>query len=490
MALIWFDDVKELLSKGAPRGEYTISPIYSGPFPAVSAPDHSPLFTSADDVELTCAQITKVSVSGDEYAVVVLCRMTSDGTPQWAVYCGDLQVQGVVRDLGEKLGITLDVGGTAAKAVCEKLKKAEWVNTVPNQASCGFFSIQARNPKKVCTHVAHVLSFMEEDTLRRMADDVGYWVRGIVREGSFGFENESNTPSGMSAEEAAVYDAAFIQHVLLAGERGSGKTYLARQVAEKYDAVYLEMQMHPSMEAWEFRAHDRAWNGKVYTVLGKLAEAVYWIQKGKRVVLCMDEFLNMNPMYTTAINSPLTLTANDTYLIETGRIIDEGDGIGRLETVEVPSDMFWVVATTNVGARYNIDKIPPSVRARFQIILMNTNPERTASILEKNLTKYDMPLELAEMFRKFIERCHTAVMENTLDEEATTRLACNAIRAVHKKATRDKKPYKSLVAWLPAIKKQVMLEIAQVVNFESGPLDPEQAEIYQTMVNACFKVGR
>jgi hypothetical protein len=198
----------------------------------------------------------------------------------------------------------------------------------------------------------------------------------------------------------------------------------------------------------------------------------------------------MNPMYTTAINTPLSLTANDTYIIETGKIIDMGDGIGRIETVEVPADKFWVVATSNIGARYNLDKMAPSVRARFQIILMNTNAERTKSIVESTLAKYEMPLELAEMFKKFIEAANQAVAENLLDEEATTRLACNVIRAVHLKSVRDKKKYATLKLWLPVVKKQLLREIAQVVNFELGPLDADQEERFKTLVDTAFKTPK
>jgi hypothetical protein len=152
--------------------------------------------------------------------------------------------------------------------------------------------------------------------------------------------------------------------------------------------------------------------------------------------------------------------------------------------------MFWVVATTNIGARYNIDKMAPSVRARFQIILMNTNPTRTQTILEKSLARNEMPLEFAEMFKKFLEAANQAVAENTLDVEATTRLACNVIRAVHKKAVRDKKKYTTLKQWLPVVKKQLMAEIAQVVNFELGPLDTDQEERFKAIVDASFKAPK
>lgn len=486
--LVWFDTVAEMMSKGADQPGTNIFPLYSGPFSMVKDALNADGSEGArQDVELVSSRLYKVTVGSDEYAAVVLCRMVDDvgasgaivQKPQWTIYCGDKQLSGAYRNDGKTLAAKVRKEGKVSNKVANALEASDWVGKVPAMAACGFFRMLARSGR-FCSHTQAVLANVPAPELEEMAVELKGWLDGDDTSVSVAL-------GAMSAEEEAFYDAAFIQHVLLAGERGSGKSYLARQAADKYDAVYLEMQMHPSMEAWEFRAHDRAWNGKVYTVLGKLAEAVYWIQQGKKVVLCMDEFLNMNPLYTTAINTPLSLTERDTYIIETGRIIDMGDGIGRVETVEVPAENFWVVATSNIGARYGLDKIAPSVRARFQIILMNTNPERTKTILEKNLGKYDMPLDFAEMFRKFIEAVNQAVLENTLDEEATTRLACNVVRACHMKAKRDKKAYKTVKQWLPVVKKQVMLEVAQVVNFELGPLDTDQEARFKSLVDACFK---
>lgn len=476
MSLMWFASLNEMIARGADQPGTNVFPLYTGPFPLVED-----AAASRSAVELVAAHISKVTVGSDEYAVVMLCRELEDGTPSWTTYCGDKQVSGTFRNDGKTLAAALRKEGKVSMSLANSLEASDWVGKVPAMAACGFFRMQERSGRW-CSHVQAALANTPKEVLEELPAQLKGWKEGAAA--------GATTSASMSEEEMAFYDAAFIQHVLLAGERGSGKSFLARQAADKYDAVYLEMQMHPSMEAWEFRAHDRAWNGKVYTVLGKLAEAVYWVQQGKKVILCMDEFLNMNPLYTTVINSPLTLTERDTYLIETGRIIDQGDGIGTVETVEVPSDMFWVVATSNIGARYNLDRITPSVRARFQVILMNTNPERTKSILESTLSKYDMPLDFAEMFRKFIEACHQAVLESTLEEEATTRLACNVIRTCYKRAIRDKKSYSSVRAWLPGIKKQLMAEIAQVVSFEKGPLDEDQALQYKTLVDSCFKVPR
>ena len=490
MALTWFDTSAEMTAEGADQPGMNVTLVHSGPFPLVNDAMGPDGVTPGprQEVELVNSRIFKVTMGSDEYAAIVLCRLKDD-KPQWTIYCGDKQVGGSFRSDGKVLAAKVRKEAKVSGALANALEASEWVAKVPAQANCGFFRMMERGAKSTppriifCSHTKAALANIPAAEVEEMATELKDWMSGAS-------VSVAAAMGPMSPEEEAFYDAAFIQHVMLAGERGAGKSYLARQAADKYDAVYLEMQMHPSMEAWEFRAHDRAWNGKVYTVLGKLAEAVYWIQQGKKVVLCMDEFLNMNPLYTTAINTPLSLTANDTYIIETGRIIDMGDGIGRIETVEVPADMFWVVATSNIGARYNLDKMAPSVRARFQIILMNTNPERTKSIVESNLAEYEMPMELSEMFKKFIEAANQAVAENKLDEEATTRLACNVIRAVYKKAVRDKKKYTGLKQWLPVVKKQMMYEIAQVVNFELGPLDTDQEEHFKALVDASFKAPK
>lgn len=489
MSLKWFETSAEMMAQAADQQGMTATLVYSGPFPLVHDamnPDMTPGLRQ--NVELANARIFKVAVGSDVYASVVLCRIV-DEKPQWTFYCGDKQVDGTQRSDGKNLAAKVRKEGKVSNGISNVLEASDWVAKVQGQNACAFFKMMERGEKAIpprvnpCSHVKAALNNIPLPDVEAMAPELKDWLSGasVTTAAALG---------PMSAEEEAFFDAAFVQHVLLAGERGAGKTYLARKAADQYDAVYLELQMHPSMEAWELRAHDRAWNGKVYTVLGKLAEAVYWIQQGKKVVLCMDEFLNMNPMYTTAINTPLSLTANDTYIIETGKIIDMGDGIGRIETVEVPADKFWVVATSNIGARYNLDKMAPSVRARFQIILMNTNAERTKSIVESTLAKYEMPLELAEMFKKFIEAANQAVAENLLDEEATTRLACNVIRAVHLKSVRDKKKYATLKLWLPVVKKQLLREIAQVVNFELGPLDADQEERFKTLVDTAFKTPK
>lgn len=477
MSLIWLPNAADLVAKGQEHPQFNISDVYQGPFPLVKDGGGD-----RQNIELVHAKIMKVSVSTDEhFCSIVLARTDEDGKPEFAVYCGDKQVMGEFRADGKTLAAQLRREGKIANDVCNTLEASPWVNLIPEQPQCAFFKTQERSKgARICSHTMAILHKLDISDLEQMATDLTGWKSG-TKLGVAGA-----TAGKLSEEEAAFHSAAFIQHTLLAGERGAGKTFLARAAADMHDAVYLELQCHPSMEPWEFRAHDRAWNGKVYTVLGKLAEAVWLIQQGKKVVLCMDEFFNMNPMYTTAINSPLSLTDKDTYLIETGRIIDMGDGIGVPEVAEVPADKFWVVATSNVGARYGLDKITPSVLARFFVVLMNTNPARTKSIAEKQLAKYEMPLQLADNFEKFLKAVNQAVEEGTLSEEATTRLVSNVIRAVAMKTKRDAKVPKTVKQWTDAVKKQLLLEIGQIVSFETGPYDEEQKALFVTTVEAAF----
>jgi hypothetical protein len=493
MSITWFSTPADLLKHGKDQAGLNITELYSGPFALVNdlLLDDAVTVGPRVDIELAFAKIHKVSVGSDEYVTTTVCRISASGSPEWGIYCGDEQVAGTYRNDGKTLAAKLRAEGKVPNAISNACEASDWVGKLTGPEQCTFFRTMKR-AQRMCSHTQMALHNIQASELEDMAQTLSDW-----KEGKGGVGPVVTGP--LSSEEAAFYDAAFIQHVLLAGERGAGKSYLARAAADKYDAVYLEIQMHPSMEAWELFAHDRVYQGKPLTVMGKLAEAVYWVQKGKRVVLCMDEFFNMNPVFTTVINSPLTLTADDTYLINTGAFIaldDDGNHAeksgkpavrGIEETAEVPAELFWVVATSNIGARYGLDKITPSVRARFQIILMNTNPERTKTILEKTLVKYDMPVELAEMFQTFMVGLNQAVEENNMDEEATTRLACNVVRACALKAKRDEKRYPTLKQWLPRIKDQLKAEIAQVVNFELGPLDPDQEAFFNELVDSTFK---
>lgn len=472
--LTWNSNIVDVLkiAKVNPVQKAEASLVYEGAFPLVNDP-----LNGREDLALVNAKIFNVDQGGAQFASIVLCRLNEKLQPSWAVYCGDMQAgSNNYPDDGNNLANLLE-GGNTPEDVLFQLRASDWVNTVPDMARCAFFRMHERRGA-YCAHTQHAVAEVSKEDLEAMASELEGWITGKV------VAMPASTMT--SEEEEAFYDAAFIQHVMLAGERGSGKTFLARKAAERFDAVYLEMQMHASMEAWEFRAHDRAWDGKVYTVLGKLAEAVYHIQQGKRVVLVMDEFLNLNPVYATAINSALSLTANNTYIIETGKIVDQGDGIGTVETVEVPADMLWVVATTNVGARYGVDQIVPSVRARFQIILMNSDPKRSKFIFDELLKQYSLPSAISLPFSKFLERVNHAVSENLLDEEATTRLGANVLRAISMRAKRD--GYKVDSAnWKDLIKTQLLREATQIVSFEYGPLNEDQLETYKTIVESTFK---
>lgn len=478
--LIWFDKVEAMIEKGADQPGINVFPLYQGPFPWVKDAlneDFTP--GSRQDLELTSCRLFKVNNGSDEYAVVVLCRIEA-GKPSWTIYCGDQQIKGAHRTDGKTLAGKVRAEGKLSNKVANALEGSDWVGKVPEMANCGFFKMVKRTGN-YCSHTRAVLANTPSADFEEMATELQGWLDGADAA-------VATAAVSCSPEEEACLRAAWVKHVALFGERGSGKTYFARKIADRFNAKYIEVQMHPSMEAWEFQTHDRSINGQVVQVRGPFAEAVYWIRQGQKVVMCWDEFLNMNPIYQTVINSPLTRTADDTYLIRTGDIEILPDGSGRYVIEEVPCDMLWIVATSNIGARYGLDKIAPSVRARLRIILMNTNPERTKDIVERNLSKLDMPLEFGEMFKKFIEACNQAVMENTMDEEATTRLACDVIRGASEEVKRTKKSPKTAKQWLPFIKMQLMDEIAQVVNFEMGPLDSDQEARYKSLVDSCFKV--
>src|SRR5690606_30776256 len=145
---------------------------------------------------------------------------------------------------GKTLAAQLRKEGKVSKKLADVVEASEWVAKVPEMARCSFFRVLERTGR-FCTHTQAALNEVQATQLEEMATELKGWLAGEEA-------TVTASPIALSPEEEAFYDSAFVQPVLLVGERGSGKTYLARQAAETYDAVFLEMHMHPSMEAWEF----------------------------------------------------------------------------------------------------------------------------------------------------------------------------------------------------------------------------------------------
>jgi len=176
----------------------------------------------------------------------------------------------------------------------------------------------------------------------------------------------------------------FKEHLMLLGERGASKTYtVTKYLADK--GIETEfMGCHNAVEAidllgYYIKAHD----GSFVWLDGALSGAFRKAQSGKKVVLFMDEILRMPAKELNILVAALTPDAEGYFNLRTNRITNINDGIGEVELLRVPKDMLWVIATTNIGADYDVEEIDVAFQDRFMSVEVELNEDVIKSILYK-----------------------------------------------------------------------------------------------------------
>ena len=177
---------------------------------------------------------------------------------------------------------------------------------------------------------------------------------------------------------------AFKKHVLIEGEKGSGKTYLIHNWCEKVKIPEIFLGGHEQLESIDFLGHyiqDK--DGSFLWKDGALTEAFRVAASGKRVVLIIDEILRI-PKRELNILIYSLIAYNNNYILRTGRAIAQKDGIATEETIYAPKNKLWVVGTTNIGAGYAVEEIDEALADRFRLI----RKDSTRAEMEKILIKY------------------------------------------------------------------------------------------------------
>jgi hypothetical protein len=191
---------------------------------------------------------------------------------------------------------------------------------------------------------------------------------------------------------------AFKKHVLIKGERGTGKTYSIDKFIKDRGYKMVFIAGHEAMESSDLMGYYiRNSDGSTVWLDGSLSEAIRLAQKEK-VVLMFDEMLRTPARELNIFVASLTPSSSGTYRFKTNRVVSIEDNIATTETLEVPVDNFWVVGTTNVGSKYNVDEIDHALSDRFRIYDKDITTSELGSIFSHWLSVRGFSDKYADSF--------------------------------------------------------------------------------------------
>lgn len=281
--------------------------------------------------------------------------------------CGDLFLEAnISKRLANKL---------IEKAIYPFEERYKWKLKKELEGTYGMFGSmgECKSPDLLCEHNKLLLNSLSSEILQEV-EQLYYYVQE-------GYLEIMNQPTDINK---LFKRYAFKKHVLVEGEKGSGKTYLIHNWCEKVGVQEVFIGGHEQLESIDFLGHYiQNTDGSFLWKDGALTEAFRLASKGKRVVLVIDEILRI-PKRELNILIYSLIAWNDNYILRTGRALDEKDGVASEETIYAPKNKIWVVGTTNVGAGYAVEEIDDALADRFRII----RKDSTRAEMEKILIKY------------------------------------------------------------------------------------------------------
>lgn len=173
----------------------------------------------------------------------------------------------------------------------------------------------------------------------------------------------------------------FKKHVLIKGERGTSKTFSLDKFLNDNELTTIFMTAHEGVESQDMVGYyTKDATGGLVWLDGTLTQAFRLAQKQK-VVLFIDEMLRIPARELNVLIGSISPSSKGTFKLRTNRIVNISDGIGETEILEVPQENLWVAATTNVGAKYNVDEIDHALSDRFRVYEKTLTPYETRQII-------------------------------------------------------------------------------------------------------------
>lgn len=393
-----YESIKELAAYAGSAEDFTLVSEISGYYPYIDS-DTSTVFPAA---------ITAWQLETPRPHLVVLACFYESGEPVYKFWCGDKFLENLIMSADH--AVRLNQAFSSLSDAGRRLFNREVAHAHPSardltpSTGCNFWKVRTKQAMG-CKHTQYVLDRYIDQGVLDSLEARAALLHDIV--------TDEEAPTAVTDPLLArMVDTAFKANWLLKGERGEGKTFMARELAERLQASLVECPCNNDMSAADFvgSVTTDGCGGWVW-LDGPITEAFRRAAAGENVVLFVDEMLR-TPARQLSVFLHALSAYKGTYSLKTGRVVSVTDGVGRQEVITVPQSRLMVIAATNVGASYAIEESDPALEDRFIPVTLAPDAKRRKSILDSIVAAW-MDSETWESASKW-SVCMAEIMESLL----------------------------------------------------------------------------
>ena len=392
-----FKQLHKSASKNHPEFNITQSGYFYSPFISI----HEPI----KNHEYNASYFTIYKTDDKQTFVTVLSYYDS----KFILKCSDPFLEGKLTQetLNKIIEANCQKIPNCERAKSKRILKSHFKTSPEYSNSCGFNQKNYETSSHVCKHIARFLYDLPEGV-----EDILYtkYHNGL---------SEEEQKLSKDSLEYKLKRYAFKKHVLLEGDKGSGKTYTAVNWAKKNKFESLFLGGHEQFESIDFLGHYiQSSSGKLSWKDGALSEAFRKAQQGQKVVLIIDEMLRIPKRELNILVSSLSAT-NEVYTLRTNRAIDSENGVAKEEVLHAPVENLWIIGTTNVGADYAVEEIDEALADRFKPLRKDVEESELREILNKTARVNDFTKEdvnrLMSFYAKMQRLYHTDIIKKIIN---------------------------------------------------------------------------
>ena len=334
---------------------------------------------------------------------------------KYILKCGDPYLEGTLTEetVENLVQNALTKVNTKDAKLSAVLKKG--YASMPRSSSCDFNQKNYEVCDVVCEHIAHFLANLPEDILSTLYT---HYHKTLYALNETSFNKELETKFNRYA---------FKKHILLEGDKGSGKTYMATSWVRESNYAQIFIGGHEQFESIDFLGHYiQQKSGTLIWKDGALSEAYRKAKLGQKVVVIIDEMLRIPKRELNLLVSALS-PIDGNYVLRTGRAESSQGDIAKEEVLIAPAENLWVIGTTNVGANYAVEGIDDALMDRFKPIRKDTTESELQRILLKAVQKRNFSTEHVAKMMDFYRRMKRLQASKIISKIVNIRQLCEAI---------------------------------------------------------------